>query len=197
MGAVSKVENARRMKLYKQGLNDAQIGLELGLNPSTISCWRRNKKLLSYCPRHKKMTKADILRLKELHAQGVIDSEIARKMERGVHTILKWRTALGLSPNYSSGHRPVIMQHQVAKAIIEISEILPEIKRVLVDVKREPESYKFKDRAHEYWETLAARLAFFVIKFPVLAQEMGYELDGMPELIRTKGRGKGHGSDGG
>ena len=74
---ISKEEHERRLKLYKQGWNDRQIGDQVNLSPDAIRWWRLKNKLKpqNY---HKKLTKEDNKESLELYNKGLNDIEISK-----------------------------------------------------------------------------------------------------------------------
>ena len=93
-------EEARRMKLYNQGLNDIEIGEAVGMTNSGVCCWRSSRGLPAN--RGKRSVRERDLatyerRLKMYHA-GVSCREIARREGVTIGAIYNWRNGSGLTP---------------------------------------------------------------------------------------------------
>jgi len=93
-------EEARRMKLYNQGLSDTEIGEVLGMTTSGVCCWRNSRGLPAN--RGKRSVREQDLatyerRLKMYHA-GVSCREIARREGVTIGAIYNWRNGSGLTP---------------------------------------------------------------------------------------------------
>jgi uncharacterized protein YjcR len=95
MNILSKAEHDKRLKLYKQGLTDEEIAVELGTAATTISKWRN----LNGLPVHKKHKLKFQLRT-QLYKAGYTDGTIAYKCGVTSSAIAKWRQYHGLRANY-------------------------------------------------------------------------------------------------
>jgi DNA-binding CsgD family transcriptional regulator len=98
-GAPTDQDLERRMALYSQGLNDAQMGAQLGVTDKTITAWRKRNNLPANHPAHAAHTPAqNIIKMRAWEA-GETDFEIARQAGCKVNAIRKWRMRLGLKVN--------------------------------------------------------------------------------------------------
>ena len=89
--------------LYDEGMNDRQIGDELGKSPCTVRNWRLREGLASNTERQRTSTAAVMERRREmmaLYKQGLDDRKIADKMMLSVKTVRKWRRENKLKSNY-------------------------------------------------------------------------------------------------
>lgn len=86
---LSAEKDEERMKLYRQGLTDTEIGKRVGVRPDCIFHWRKHRHL----PRVKGLQK---LRLEDLFERGYTDDEIAAKLGMKRPTVGRWRRGLGL-----------------------------------------------------------------------------------------------------
>jgi transposase len=98
-GAPTDADLERRMALYSQGLNDNQVGAQLGVTDKTITAWRRRNNLPANYPAHAAHTPAqNVIKMRAWEA-GETDFEIARQAGCKVNAIRKWRMRLGLKVN--------------------------------------------------------------------------------------------------
>lgn len=98
-GAAQKARmerDSRMMKLYRQGLADAQIAEEMGTDAHAVACWRGRRQLLSNADRRSDWDKA---KARALHGQGARDTEIAAAVGMSVYTVQQWRQREGLHAN--------------------------------------------------------------------------------------------------
>lgn len=98
---------ARLRRLHQQGLNDQEIAGRLGVSARTCRRWRTDLGLPSNSIMGRKA--ADPERQKRtvvwLHAAGLSDHEIGRRMGVAQSRVWKIRSGLGLKPN-GAGGRP-------------------------------------------------------------------------------------------
>lgn len=94
---------AKRLKLYNQGLSDKEIAKQCGLQESTITRWRRAKQ---HPNKNRKTGICDRNKLMELHRQGLSDVDIAKELKCKEGTVQRARVELGLKPNMIKGPVP-------------------------------------------------------------------------------------------
>jgi hypothetical protein len=72
-------QQMNRLQLYQSGLNDVEIAIKLGVNPNTITTWRRRKKL----PRnYQPMVKVEARPENERRLIGEFLSDLIRTCDR-------------------------------------------------------------------------------------------------------------------
>jgi transposase len=98
-GAPTDEDLERRMALYHSGLNDVEMGAQLGVTDKTITAWRKRNNLPANYPAHAAHTPAqNVIKMRAWEA-GETDFEIARQAGCKVNAIRKWRMRLGLKVN--------------------------------------------------------------------------------------------------
>ena len=94
-GRKPKINEARALQLYRQGLNDGEIAKELGMSDSAVGSWRRRMALPVnkhvYAPRGDQML--------HLYRQGMTDAQIAEEMGVRAKSVAKWRSKGELPAN--------------------------------------------------------------------------------------------------
>lgn len=103
-------EHQRRLKLYKQGLNDREISEKVGITRSGITNWRKRNNLEAN--NNYKLTKKEHQKRMELYKQGLTDPEIAEKAGEKKTTISSWRNNNNLEPNSTNGIKLSKEEHQ-------------------------------------------------------------------------------------
>lgn len=94
-----KIDEKRR-ELYDQGLNDHQIAKQLGINPNTITMWRRKQGLPVHVVRK---TANDYPDRMELYHKGMSDGQIAKALGITQAAVMHWRHRNGLPALYKQG----------------------------------------------------------------------------------------------
>ena len=112
---LGKEENERRMKLYKHGLNDREMGEKLGLTSESISYWRKKNDLPPN--RLYRSTQEKQEEFLELYKKGLNDREIAQKMDLTPPSIRHWRKKNDLPPN-----KPHRASQEKRKKFLELYE---------------------------------------------------------------------------
>jgi len=112
---VSPEQEAARMELYNQGLDDRQIAERVGTKYGAIRSWRYVRKLPANASRGgqgggirgKKVvfTEEQQRQLRKLHSDGLNDAEIAQALGISRTTALRWRVERGLPTNHNPGGR--------------------------------------------------------------------------------------------
>ena len=86
------------MELYQKGLNDCQIGRELGIPDTSIYMWRKARGLPPNRERHQ-LTEEEMARRNTLWEEGKTDNEIAKALGIHVSAVREWRYRSGLTCN--------------------------------------------------------------------------------------------------
>lgn len=96
--------HSQRLALYRQGLDDAEIAVALGLTPGGIKSWRRR-----YGLRRRRRVRAAAAAQKHLYRElydlGLNDVQIARACGRHPKTVRYWRLGEGLPPQGAAASR--------------------------------------------------------------------------------------------
>ncbi len=94
-----KIDEAMALRLYKQHLNDAEMGRAMGVASSSVANWRKRRGLP---PNHCTGTETtiDYNKVAELYGQGMYDPEIAKLVGCSKEMIYKWRKRKGLVSNW-------------------------------------------------------------------------------------------------
>lgn len=95
---LSADQEKARMELYRKGLNDCQIGRELGIDSNSIFMWRKSRGLPPCRTRHQ-LTEEEMARRQTLWEEGKTDSEIAEALGIHVSAVREWRYRAGLPCN--------------------------------------------------------------------------------------------------
>lgn len=121
-----KWDKEAAMELWKQGLNDPEIGAKLGVSSSTIQYWRKELHLM---PNNGGATRTSLLL--QLYNQGMTDREIAAEMGMRLDTVRHWRNKRRLQhhPERKEWEKTAEMQRRRAlydagKTDREIAEML-------------------------------------------------------------------------
>ncbi len=110
-------EEACRVKLYKQGLDDTQMSARLGMTRAGIVAWRRARGLPSNNLPEKYYAITDN-RL-ELYKQGLSDDEIGEALKLLPGTIRQWRKKNGLPAHENRAFRAKFTPVKIAPNIRE------------------------------------------------------------------------------
>lgn len=98
-GAPTEADLERRMALYSQGFNDAEIGAQLGITDKTVTAWRKRNSLMpNYLP-GKPHTPEQQLMKRQAYDAGLTDAAIAAYAGVKINSIKKWRARFGLPVN--------------------------------------------------------------------------------------------------
>jgi len=90
-------EQRKRIKLYRKGYNDIEIGVRVGRTREAIQQWRKKEELNpNGIP---KPSANKLIRRAVLYNKGYKDKIIARKQNVSVMSIVVWRFRRGLLPN--------------------------------------------------------------------------------------------------
>jgi len=93
---LSYTEESYRKKLYKEGLNDNQMAIELNKTREAMRQWRKKKKLKSNNPK----TKREVLNKRYRRwKKGWVDTRLAKADDVSVMALVMWRNRNGLEPN--------------------------------------------------------------------------------------------------
>lgn len=99
----------RQMRvLYDEGMNDHQIGREMGCSPCTVRNWRLREGLKGNTDRKRTSPAATIERraqMMTLWKQGLDDRQISDRMQLSVKTVRTWRRENGLQSNWKAGKK--------------------------------------------------------------------------------------------
>lgn len=87
-----------RMELYQKGLNDCQIGRELGVSDTTISMWRKARELPPNRPVNRLTQEQAALRT-QMYEAGASDREIAEALGLNPNSVNAWRQSRKLKCN--------------------------------------------------------------------------------------------------
>lgn len=90
-------EQRKRIKLYRKGFNDIEIGNRVGRTREAIQQWRSKLELNSNAV--PKPSPNKLIRRAVLYNKGYKDKVIARKQNVNVMAIIVWRFRRGLPPN--------------------------------------------------------------------------------------------------
>lgn len=115
--ALSSEEEARRRKLYREGLNDKEIAQAVGLNHHSIYVWRRNRGL-PVNRRRGKGKRHDIdARRKKMFEAGLTDEEMARQegVAKGTIASWRWKHQLGRLPKQQRNYKTSYRTKNIAK----------------------------------------------------------------------------------
>lgn len=96
----SKVDHEKALKLYMQGLNDAEISRRLNVSDNAVHLWRRRNKLPS---NYKPYTREEEEKRLALWRQGLNDREIGDAIGVKSRCIAEWRRVRGLAANIRPG----------------------------------------------------------------------------------------------
>lgn len=92
--------NQPRLDLYNAGLNDTEIGQQLGLTKGTVARWRKTRGL---APNHQHggaaVTPEQHAQRLALYETGLSDVKIAKRMGLGTNAIQYWRQKFNLPPH--------------------------------------------------------------------------------------------------
>ncbi len=105
-GRRGRIDAERARALWREGMSDGAIARELGVSSPAIQQWRTREGLAARYPGTTKgfwsFSEEDA---RELHAEGLSDGEIARRL--GVHrkTISRWRYSRKLPCNFEKRGR--------------------------------------------------------------------------------------------
>jgi DNA-binding CsgD family transcriptional regulator len=102
-GRPPKISDEALAALVEVGKTAAEIARQVGARPKSIGT--RIKKAAAQQPREKK--KVSTKAIKEMNAEGLSDSEIARRLDVGQRTVWAVRTKMGLPTNRKSAHGTV------------------------------------------------------------------------------------------
>ena len=93
---LSYTEESYRKKLYREGLNDNQMAIELNKTREAMRQWRKKNKLKSNNPR---ICKDALYERFKRYKLGWTDRELAMSDGVGTMAIVTWRSRHGLEPN--------------------------------------------------------------------------------------------------
>ncbi|MEM5768083.1 MAG: hypothetical protein AAGU23_06600 [Bacillota bacterium] len=110
-------EEAYRIQLYKQGLDDIQMAAKLGMTRAGIVAWRRARRLPSNNPPEKIYAITDNRR--ELYNQGLSDDEISATLKLLPGTIRQWRKKNGLPAHENKAFKEKFTPVKIAPNIRE------------------------------------------------------------------------------
>lgn len=112
-----KFTDEQFMKLYKEGLNDAEIARRLGVSATSV---RDRRKQLGLPPirRKKKSPRVNPDIILKLSKQGLTVKEIARRLGVSKTTVSKWRKRFGVARKIAYRRKP-----QPQHAVIRIDGI--------------------------------------------------------------------------
>lgn len=102
---IASHERQRRIALVQQGLSDAEIGRQLGVDHSTISQWRHRESLPPCRTLYSPLDKAETARRKWLIDAGLSNAEIAKMVGRDRKAIAQTREKLGYPPMWEEDGR--------------------------------------------------------------------------------------------
>ncbi len=94
-------KHQRRIKFYKQGLNDKEIAEKVGLSRGGITDWRKRNNIPPN--NNYKLNKKEQNKRMRLYNKGLTDPEIAEKLGEKKITISSWRYRNNLEPNTING----------------------------------------------------------------------------------------------
>ncbi|WP_353474804.1 hypothetical protein PVT71_14640 [Salipiger sp. H15] len=126
LGRKSKVDDAELRKLHAEGKTDAQMAALFGVMPKTFKARRAALGLVRNRPADGKrrpgpqaFTEAE---LREAHAEGLTDHELAARFKVDVSTTKRWRSEFGLPLNSAA---PVVEVAEVEDAPV-VAEVAAE-----------------------------------------------------------------------
>lgn len=93
---LSYTEESHRKKLYRKGLNDSQMGIELNKSREAVRLWRKKNKLKSNNPKTKKDT---LNKRYRRWKKGWTDRRMAKADGLSTMAIVMWRNRNGLGAN--------------------------------------------------------------------------------------------------
>lgn len=95
-----KLDHEKALKLYTQGLNDADISRRLNVSDNAVHLWRRRNKLPS---NYKPYAREEEEKRMALYRQGLNDTEIGKAVGVSHSCIAEWRRVRGLAANIRPG----------------------------------------------------------------------------------------------
>jgi DNA-binding NarL/FixJ family response regulator len=119
------------MELYYQGLNDTEIGEELGFTSSAISTFRRQLRLPDNLRRVKKHTS----RFMELYEKGLSDGDIGKALGFPRQSVGDFRRRHNLPANFKFGGKPGLNEEEKQRIRELHSQGLP-INRIAKEIGR-------------------------------------------------------------
>ena len=121
-----KWDKEAAMELWKQGLNDPEIGARLGVSSSTIQYWRKELHLM---PNHGGATRTS--QMLQLYNQGMTDREIAAEMVMRLDTVRHWRNKRRLQHHPERKEREKTAEMQRRRALYDAGKTDREIAETL------------------------------------------------------------------
>ena len=98
-----KLDHEAAMKLYEEGLNDAEIARRLGCSYTRVQNWRKLNKLKSNA-RNGHRAVVDTVRAQEMYHEGLSDTAIGKALGCSTETVRRWRIDHGLKANERKAH---------------------------------------------------------------------------------------------
>ena len=98
----TKLDEEKAMELYRQGLNDREVGARLGVTHSTVCLWRKRRGLPSIAPKGRRVEDREE-ELMELYRQGLSDGAIGRAVGFEASVVRRWRLRRGLPATHQRG----------------------------------------------------------------------------------------------
>lgn len=99
--AYTKLNAAEAMRLYGEGLNDADIAAALGVTKACVGTWRRNEGLTAHITYKPRLVNDD--ERMRLYHMGLSDAKIGRAIGIEKKSVWAWRKRRGLPANLPQG----------------------------------------------------------------------------------------------
>ena len=112
-GPAVKFDPERAEELYGKGMNDTEIGKEMGFSSWRVGEWRKEKNL----PIHRKKREypkpesIDELRAMELYREGLCDLDMAEKLGCSKSRVTAWRKMMRLKANVKKKEDTTHLMH--------------------------------------------------------------------------------------
>lgn len=97
----TKLDTVEAMRLYGEGLNDADIATALGVTKACVGTWRRNEGLPAHITYKPRLVNDD--ERMRLYHMGLSDAKIGKAVGVEKKAIHAWRRRRGLPANFPRG----------------------------------------------------------------------------------------------